>query len=418
MKRPLVKLVSALAVGSLLLTTACSSSSKSAGSSSGSSSGGGSTSGEFRIASPIDRTGSDAGIGTFWSAGLDAAVKKVNGDGGILGRKVVVDYKDTQSNPQTATQVTDAMLSTGKYQALIPTASGAQSLPILQVVNKYKILTAGTGPLLDMGDPTKYPTVFNDNFSPTDQGKAVGCLTLSFKPKKVAFLYIDDPLPVAEVGVMTPMFKSAGIDVVADEKYDFAATDISAQVQKIAGAKPDVIVVMAYFNALSTAIKALDAAGLGKTVQMVGDADTSAAPPATFLAAGTDLPAKLSSMQWQINARTGDDLSPAQKQASDAVTDAIGGKFSVALSTYLYPYDALLMIKWAAEKAKSDKSADMVKAMETMGSDTGPGPGTLIVPKPPYSPTNHQSTGPMFVVDIAGKVVSGTFPASGPIPSC
>ena len=57
------------------------------------------TSNPFRIASPWDGTGADAAVGAEWRAALSAAVTHINQHGGILGRKVVVTYEDTQSSP-------------------------------------------------------------------------------------------------------------------------------------------------------------------------------------------------------------------------------------------------------------------------------------------------------------------------------
>lgn len=379
--------------------------------------GGSGSPGEFRIASPIDRTGSDAAVGKFWSTGLDAAVSAVNAEGGIRGRKVVVDYRDTQSNPQTASQVANELLSSNKYQAMIPTASNAMSQPILEAANRYKMLTIGTGPLLDMSDPKKYPTVFDVKYDAAAQGRATGCLAASYHPKRVAFLHIDDPLSIAEIKAMTPDLEKAGAQVVADEAYPFAATDVTAQVQKIKQAKPDVLVLFAYFNALSTAIKAINALDL-TGVQIVGDAETAAAPPSSFLAADTPLPKNLVAMQWAINARVDNKLSAAQQAGIQAVSGALGGKFSAVLATYLYTYDALKLVKWAAETAKSDKSTDLVRQLETLASTADAAPGTAVTAKPPYSPDFHGNRGEMYAVNIAGEYQSGTFPVVSAVPNC
>jgi branched-chain amino acid transport system substrate-binding protein len=370
----------------------------------------------FKIASPKDETGSDAAIGTFWGAGLEAATEYVNAHGGILGRKVVVDYKDTQSNPQTASQVTNDMLAGGGYQALIPTGSGPSGQPILQAVNKAKILAIGTGPVAEMNDPTKYPTVFDTKFSTTSQGQAVGCLAASFSPKRVALLHIDDPFPTAQIAAMKPMFEKNGIQIVEEETYPFTATDITPQVQKIQAAKPDVLIIFAYFNSLSAAITAVKSLNF-TNVQIVGDAEMSAAPPASFLADPNDLPNSAVAMQWAVNSRVDNTLTDRQKTAADLISPKIGGKFAAVLATYLYSYDALLLVKWAAETAKSDKTPDMVKALESLKEkpvDTG----ASIMATPPYSSTFHGLEGaPFYGVDLKGEYVSGTFPVIKPIPA-
>lgn len=411
-------------VAALSLAVACGGSSNSAKQTtgpSGSSGGGGGgldTSHPFRIFSPIDRTGADAAIGTFWSTGLNAAVDTVNANGGILGRKVVVDYSDTQSNPQTATQVTTQALASGNYQALIPTAASTSSLPILQVVNRYKILTVGASGVLNMDDPKVYPTAFTTTVDQGVQGHATACLAMKYHPKSVAYLWVQDPTFEGNAAGMTSVWNKYGVKIVANESYPFAATDVTSQVQKIMQAHPDVLIIGAYFNALSAAIKAID--DLHYNVQLVGNAETSAAPPSSFLAASTPLPKNIVAMQWEINARINDQESAAQKKAAAAIGPKINDKYVAVVATYLYAYDALMYVKWAADTAKSDKTPDMVKALETLGSKTGVDTGGLIAANPGYTPTSHGLTSPLYNVDLHGKYVDGTFPTldSSPIADC
>jgi ABC-type branched-subunit amino acid transport system substrate-binding protein len=252
-------------------------------------------------------------------------------------------------------------------------------------------------------------------YSADSQGKAVGCMAVGYHPKRVAFLHIEDPFPEAQIKSMTPELQAGGAKVVANESFPFAATDITPQVQKIKAADPDLLIVFAYFNAMSTAIKGIDAIGLNN-VQIVGDAEAAAAPPSSFLASSTPMPKNFVAMQWAINTRVNGQLTSDQTTAIDAVSPALKGQFNAVLATYLYTYDALELIKWAAEKTKSDKSSDMVKQLESLSGTPTENTHAHIVNPPPYSSSFHGNKGKMYVVDVSGKYVSGTFPEVRPIP--
>jgi ABC-type branched-subunit amino acid transport system substrate-binding protein len=370
----------------------------------------------FLIASPRDATGADASVGQFWSAGLDVAAEKINASGGILGRKVVIDYKDTQSDPVSAAQIANTMLSSGKYQALIPTASASQAQPIMQAVKRAGILSIFPGPLDSAADPKQFPTIFDPGVINADTIGPLTCLMLSKNPKSVGFLYIDIPNAVQDAQLLTQTFQQKGIAVVANEKYQFAATDITPQVQKIKRANPDALFFAAYFNAVATGFRAMNA--LDYSPQIYGDQNLSAAPASAFLASTTHVPPGTLAMLIGFDTRINGVETDQQKSLAAAVLPRIGGKFPAVLSIFLIDYDALMLVKWAAENAHSDKTADMVKALETLGAnpqDTGAVTGV-----PGFSPTFHgySATKEQWqAVDITGDFVDGTFKSVRTVPA-
>jgi|GEM_PF-5754242 len=377
------------------------------------------TANPFRVFSPVDRTGADASIGQFWSTGLNAAVKYVNAHGGVMGKKVVVTYKDTQSNAQTATTITTNALSSGKFQMVIPTAAAASGPPILQIAKRFKTLIIGASSVGNMGTGKAYPYAFVTNVSQPVQGLATACLAQqTYHPKTVAYLYVKTTEWTYQTPQMARVWKKYGVKVVADEGYTFNATDVTPQVEKIQQAHPDVLIIGSFFQYLATAIKAIDA--LNYTVPVVGNAETSAGPPSSFLSSSTPFPKNSVEMQWKINARINTVLSPQQKQAQAALTPTLKGNYPVAIATFLYTYDALIYAQWAADKAHSTSTPAMAKQLETLGKNKSANTGGLIAPNPGYTATTHWLQSALYPVDINGTFVKGTFPTTKgqPIATC
>ena len=55
-----------------------------------------------KIAGIVELSGPGASSGTHFKAGVELAAKEINAAGGILGRKILVEFEDTQTNPGVA----------------------------------------------------------------------------------------------------------------------------------------------------------------------------------------------------------------------------------------------------------------------------------------------------------------------------
>ena len=390
----------AVVVAVTLVAASCSSSGKlkSGSGSKTPTSGGIDTSHPFRIASPWDGTGASAAVGKEWRTALEVATDKINANGGILGREVVVDYQDTQSDPVKAGQITSDMSASGKYQAVIATSAGATSPAIDQAVIRAKIL--GVFPTLnpDLDQASKAPTLFDNVYTASYAGAATACIGAHFNPKRVAILAIQGTYPDAMIKSVKAKMSQIGAQVVETERYAFTATDITAQVQKIIGAKPDVVFLFAYFASVATALQAFQ--NLGATnLQIVGDDETMTAAPSIYLPSTTKIPPGMIGENWAFNSLVNGTLTPSQKDVISAIGAKIGGKFSAVVGTYAYDYDALYEVKWAAEAAKSDATDKMVAQLNSLSTKPNVNTGAPIISNPGYSADFHAARGGQYYAD-------------------
>jgi branched-chain amino acid transport system substrate-binding protein len=367
----------------------------------------------FRIASPNDQTGAQAAVGTFWRIGLEIATEEINANGGILGREVVVDYVDTTSTNTTASQVMADMIASGDYHAIVSTSAGPLTSPA--IVEQIKRAGAfGIFPGIGTGtnNPEEFPTLFDNVYPPQESIDAVACIGMTYEPERVAFLAIEGDYPNQIVDGVRDRMEEEGVEVVGEERYAFDATNITAQVQKLLEADPDVIYLFAFFGAVTTALQAFQDLGATDSVQLVGDNEVMTAPPSVFLPEGLQVPDNFFGEQWEFNVYQDGELSDRQQELADKVAEKTDGEFFVVLGTYLYVYDALMQIKWAAEDAGSDDPEAMIEALESLGDRPEVDTGGAVIPNPGYTPEFHGATGGnFFAADFNGEIKSGLFPA-------
>ena len=80
---------------------------------------------DIKIHGAVELSGAGAVSGTNFRDGIVLAVEEINAKGGILGRKVVFEGLDTQSNPTTARAVIQRILDEKPYVLFGPVFSGS-----------------------------------------------------------------------------------------------------------------------------------------------------------------------------------------------------------------------------------------------------------------------------------------------------
>jgi branched-chain amino acid transport system substrate-binding protein len=398
-------LLSALLVGGLL--AACSST-KSSTSASGSSAQ------PFKILVPVDMTGANAAIGSLWEPAIKASIQTINQQGGILGRQVAATYFDTQSNPQVAASTMNSDLSTGGYAAVVPASAFGQTLPELQASQRYKVIMVGAGSI-SFTDPKQYPYGFFTSYSGVEFGSQSACLINTFHPKTVALFYYQTPVAAAEFTGLKPTLAKEGIKIVADVGFSPTATNVTPQAEQVVAANPDVIWLHALGATLNAAITALNS--LGYKGQIVGSTDVSSSPASVSFSDTSVVPSTMVELGESIQSRVNNTLTAPQQTAVNALSPQLNGKFLAMLPTYLYAYDGPQIVKWAANKAKSDKTAAMIAVLETLGKH--PATTGALGGDPAYTPLYHgYAGGTWYSVNFTGPFVTGTIPAIQQVPPC
>jgi len=227
--------IAILGVGVLVASTlaAC-------GSSSSGSGGGG---GEYQVGFNSDLSGKYSLNGVGQRDGFKAYFDYVNAHGGINGHKVNLSVTDDASDITRGTANTTQLMTAKHVSAIggyiLSNVCGAAAA--IAARNKVPInCNAVADDLLNPVQPYVYTARMAQSNEAAPQAQLAKQLIKSASPKVAIIIFASAASVSLEQGLQK-ISKANGWDIVADEQVSLTATDVSSQVAKIVGAKPDVI---------------------------------------------------------------------------------------------------------------------------------------------------------------------------------
>jgi branched-chain amino acid transport system substrate-binding protein len=215
----------------------------------------------IKLGANVELTGNSAAYGASAKHGIDLAVKQLNDQGGLLGKKITVSYADNKSEPAEAANAMQKLIDDKVIGILGPDTS-SNVLAGVNIIEKEKIpliTPFGTNPDITVDPATKkvrdyaFRTAFIDTF----QGKVIASfVTKTLKAKNVA-IYIDNSSDYSKglAKFFKEDFEKNGGKVVAEEAYLQKDTDFKSALTKIAATNPDAIFVPGYYQEVGMIIK-------------------------------------------------------------------------------------------------------------------------------------------------------------------
>lgn len=383
-----------------------------AGCGSSDSGGSGSSSKSFIIYMSADQSGPTKSYTEAEIGGLQAAIDKLNAEGGIEGRKAKLETADDQNDPTKAVNLLQKRLSSGPKPDLVY-AGGSSSVTasLLPVLTRNKILSMSGSSAATLNDPKKFPyffgTVFTTNAYVIPMEKEIQ----QHGYKTVAMLHSNDTSGQAAAAIYKETLAKDGVKFV-DAGYDPTALDMTAQLSKLKAAKPDALIISGYGTAALYAFTSR--AKMGWTdIPTYGDQLASTFPLASQLSS-----AQLQNVKVVVGSSSL--ATSGDFPARDAMVKAIkAGKYGasiqqVGVAVYIIAYDIPMLYETAAKQAKSTDPDKVAKALENL-TDPSPLPWLQGGPqgdwvKYAYSSTDHFPT----PSDAALQYVNpGSFNADG-----
>ena len=175
--------------------------------------------------------------------GLEAYIGYVNDQGGVNGRKILTQYYDDGYKPQNAVANTKRLVEQDKVFAILSSqGTGA-------VMATVKYLTQNKVPLLFpfQGVPISGQKTIFTSFTPyPNQSELVVTWLVKVKGfKRIGILYQDDQYGYTFRDPGQKALQKLGLKWAAAESYKRGATDLSAQVAKLANANLDACLLVA-----------------------------------------------------------------------------------------------------------------------------------------------------------------------------
>ena len=202
------------------------------------------TKNEIVIGSIQDLSGPLAGFGKQVRLGMMLRVDEVNEQGGVNGRKIKLLVEDSGYDPRRAVLAAQKLVNQDKIFAMVAhigTAQNMAAMPVQfqkNVVNFFPVTAAR-----EMYEPfhkLKY------SFAATyfDQMRqAVPALVKEKGAKQICTMYQDDEFGLEVFRGAEAGLKDAGLQFAEVTTYKRGATDFASQMQKLASAKCDFVVM-------------------------------------------------------------------------------------------------------------------------------------------------------------------------------
>lgn len=218
------------------------------------------------VASIYDLSGGLEIYGQPIDACLDLAVSEINESGGLLGRQVVVQKYDPQSNIQLYTQFATEAATSQQASVVFAGITSASREAIRPILSRYETLYFYS-PLYEGGVCDR--NTFCTGSTPAQTiGKLMPYAVKNFG-KKIYVLAADYNYGQISAKWVKDYSAQVGGEVIAAEFFPLDVTDFSAAIQKIQAAKPDVIYTLLVGGNHMAFFRQWAAAGMANRIPIV-----------------------------------------------------------------------------------------------------------------------------------------------------
>jgi len=196
---------------------------------------------------PLPLTGTNAKFGEIEKKSYEIALEEINAKGGIKGKKVVLEFEDSQGKPEVSRSIVERLIDVKKQPVIFGEYSSSSSKAVAAVAEErkvpYMVVTGATDDITQQN----YKYVFRMN--PTNAYYATGLLSFFkevVKPQTIAILYESSDFGTSGAEDMVKQAQKVGIKVLVKEQYEKGAVDFKPILSKVKAAKPDVIYMVSY----------------------------------------------------------------------------------------------------------------------------------------------------------------------------
>jgi branched-chain amino acid transport system substrate-binding protein len=312
-------------------------------------------------------TGSQAAFGEAHKNGYLIALDEINAKGGVLGKKLELDWYDDQSKPDQAVQGVSKLVDQDRVPLILGAYSSENTKAIVPSMTQREtpliIPTATADNVMD----SKSPWIFRICAGANDYAAAtINFLKKSGGPKTMAVVYENTNFGQSNMKAMVAAAKAAGINVVAVESYEAKSPDYKAVLQRVKQANPEVIYFCSYLLDASTLMRQSREVDLNPRYYTSAGTGFAAAEFPTAKGAGKNADFTFSVSQWL----------PEAKWAGSKEFDAEFFKRYKSHPQYhaMQAYAALLVAARAINNAKSTDSAKIRDAIKNLNLATPFGP--------------------------------------------
>ncbi len=322
----------------------------------------------LKIGAILSVTGPASFLGAPEAKTLEMLVAETNKKGGVMGRQVQLIIKDSGASPEKAFSFAKQLIEEDKVFAIIGPSTSGETMKIKSVAEAGKTILMSCAAAEAIVVPVaKY--VFK---TPQKDSDAVIKIFQEMKKRKITRIGVlssNTGFGGAGKGQIEKLAPEHGITIVANEVYDKAASDLTAEVTKIKAANVEAIVNWSIEPAQAIVIKNARQIGLTipifqshgfgniKYVEAAGAAAEGVLFPCGRLLVADVLPKN--NPQKALLVKYAKDYESRYKEEAST----FGG----------HAYDAYIILLKAIEQAKSTDTEAVRTAIENLKGVVGTG---------------------------------------------
>ena len=198
----------------------------------------------IKIGHIVPLTGDLSFIGKPYVNAATLAVDQINAAGGVLGRKIEIITEDTATNPTTAVDALQKLITVDKVQAVVGPATSAESIACIPklVANKVVMISPSATSVELTTMRAKDDEFFFRTAPPDDAVAAATAIEAWNKGYRTAnVIGRDDTLGRSLDTLFIKKFEELGGKIGVEVIYDPKAPDLSSYVAKVSSVPADVI---------------------------------------------------------------------------------------------------------------------------------------------------------------------------------
>lgn len=230
---------------------------------------------EIKVGADLELSGGSATFGNSTLKAIQLAFNEINNNGGVLGKKLILDTADNKSDAGEAT-VAATKLVGDKVVAILGADTSSLSLAAAPVVTDAKIpmiSPTSTNPKVTVDPATGKVRdyIFRVCFIDPFQGQVAANFALNNLKAKTAAIYIDQKSDYSQglAQAFETAFTKAGGKITTTQKYVAGQDrDFRATLTLIKGTSPDIIYIPGYYQEVGLIAK--QARELGINIPLVG----------------------------------------------------------------------------------------------------------------------------------------------------
>lgn len=203
----------------------------------------------IRVGEVGSMTGSEATFGISTHRGIELAIKQINAQGGIKGKKIQLFSLDDQGKPEEAATAVTKLITQNEITALLGEVASSRSLAMAPIAQQYQVpmvSPSSTNPKVTEQGDYIFRVCFIDPF----QGSVMAKFALeNLGLKKVAILRdVKNDYSVGLADFFTMTFKNGGGTIIVDQSYSAGDIDFKSQLTSIRSENPEAIFVPGYYT--------------------------------------------------------------------------------------------------------------------------------------------------------------------------